>query len=179
MKTNKNIEKYFEVLDSKQNFNLSESPVIQKKGFLYEFNYITLEEHGVNVVHATDILNDFDDSIPVPGSRGFDIFVHFTGIPAEIERGYYSSSENLKYFKIIIGLSKKMSLTDVNVWVLETLSLSNSPLCRAMLLNKRIIKNRNGVSVPEYLDKTNEFLRIEHPHYTVKQIMYTISDDNV
>lgn len=74
-----------------------------------------MEEDGVNVVHAMDLLNDFDDSKPVPGGgRGFDVFVHFTGIPAEIEHGFYSNSENLKYFKIILGLSKKMSLTDVN-----------------------------------------------------------------
>lgn len=63
-------------------------------------------------------------------------------------------------------------------WVLETLSLSDSPLCKSMLLDKRIIKNRNGVSVPEYLDKINEHLRIEHPHYTIKQIMYSVDEDN-
>ena len=126
-----------------------------------------MEEDGVNVVHAMDLLNDFDDSKPVPSGRGFDVFVHFTEIPAEIEHGFYSSSENLKYFKIILGLSKKMFLTDVNTWVLKTLSLSNSPLCKSMLLDKRIIKNRNGVSVPEYLDKINEYLRIEQTDYVL------------
>jgi len=75
-----------------------------------------------------------------------------------------------KYFKIMIGLTTKRTLSEVEENVLKL--FSESEFSNFIILNKRIVNNKNDVSVEEYLKIANLFIKKEFPEHYVQQITF-------
>ena len=156
---------YLDILDSKQDFLILGNSRNQK-GFLYEFNY----KSGTKNLSTNDIktlLYSFKDFSKIGKYReGFRFTVHFTGIISESSK----VEDGFKYFKLIIGLSTKKTLTAIEDHVSKL--YREKEFSNSILLNKRIIKNKSDVNVEEYLENLNTFLQKKYPSYLINQVTF-------
>ena len=156
---------YLDILDSKQDFLLLGNSRNQK-GFLYEFNY----KSGTKNLSTNDIktlLYSFRDFSKIGKDReGFRFTVHFTGIISESS----NVEDGFEYFKLIIGLSTKKTLTEIEDHVSKLYREKN--FSDSILLSKRIIKNKSDVNVEKYLDNLNTFLQEKYPSYLTNQVTF-------
>ena len=167
LKMNYKLDKYFDVLDYKQTFNLTDN-VKKRKGFLYEFDFKSTT-NDLTSDKVEYLLNAFVN-FPVMGEgrKAFHLSVHFTGI---LSKG--STNDSFQYLKTIFGLSTKRTLKEIETCFFDLLKDVDF-LDHNVLLNKRIIKNRADVPVEEYLENLNGFLETEHKEFLVKQTSFII-----
>lgn len=140
------------ILDSKQDFLISDK-ANQQKGFLYEFNF------KVSKDLSTEDLNTLIENFKFFGKMGkskVKFTVHLIAIPSM--KGYTR-------VKLTLGLSSKRTLEEINENVTEL--FKSVQFDKLSLINKRIVRNKTEVSVDEYLDVTNSFLKEKFPNYFV------------
>jgi len=158
-------ENYLDILDSKQDFLIAKKDK-KKKGFIYEFDFKTQTGNELSISEINELINTFSFFSKIGKNRdGVRFTVHFTKMASESLINFDS-----KYFKIMIGLTAKRTLSEVEENVLKL--FSDSGFSDFVILNKRIVNNKNDVSVEEYLRTANMFIQNEFPEHYVQQITF-------
>merc|ERR1712050_615166 len=121
---------------------------------------------GLSTGEINELINTFSFFSKIGKNRdGVRFTVHFTKMASDSLINFDS-----KYFKIMIGLTTKRTLSEVEENVLKL--FSESEFSNFIILNKRIVNNKNDVSVEEYLKIANLFIKKEFPEHYVQQITF-------